>query len=62
MKTIAYRDIQGGSIHLYINKENPNQKRHDRIREALNDLRHTGRIVVYLVNGNKIRRLFAKGY
>ena len=62
MKTIGFRDIAGGSIHLYINKGNPEQKRHDRIKEAINDLKHTGNIIVYLINGRKYRRLFIKRF
>jgi len=61
MKTIAYRDNAGGTIQGYFNKFNPTQKRHERIKEALIDLRHTGNITVFLVNGNRIRKLFRKG-
>jgi len=62
MKTIGFQDIAGGSIHCYFNRANPDQKRHDRIKEALNDLRHVGRIRVYLIDGKKIRKLFTKLY
>ena len=61
MKTIGFRDVAGGPVRLYENKSKPNQKRHDRVRDALNDLRHTGNIVVYLINGRKYRCLYFKG-
>jgi len=61
MKTIAYQDIQGGGIYLYKGKD-PKQKRHDRISEGLKELKHTGRIKVFLIDGNKTRKLFSKGY
>jgi len=59
MKTIAYQDIQGGSLNGYFAK---GETRHERISNALNDLRHTGRIKVYLINGNKTRLLFTKSW
>ena len=59
MKTIAYRDIQGGSLYGYFCE---GETRHERIRNALKDLRHMARIRVYLINGNKTRWLFSKGY
>ena len=61
MKTIGFKDNAGGMINCYFNGSNPTQKRCDRIREALNDLRHTGNITVYLIDGNKVRKLFRKG-
>jgi trehalose-6-phosphatase len=62
MKTIGFRDIAGGSIHLYKDKTNDQQPRHERIQAALQDLKHTGNIIVYLINGRKHRRLFIKRY
>jgi hypothetical protein len=61
MKTIGYRDNAGGAILCYKSKTNPTQKRHDRIKEALNDLSHTGNITIYLIDGNKVRKLYRKG-
>ena len=34
------------------------QTRIDRITEALNDIKHTGNIAVYLIQGNRTRFLF----
>tara|TARA_R110000868_G_scaffold323712_1_gene584651 strand:+ start:253 stop:441 length:189 start_codon:yes stop_codon:yes gene_type:complete len=62
MKTIGYRDILGGSINCYVNKNNPNQKRWDRFFEALKDLNHTGNIVIYRINGIKVKQLKVKRY
>lgn len=59
MKTIAFRDIRGGTIHGYFKE---GQTRHERIKEALAELKHVGCIHVYLVKGNKIRKLFTKKY
>ena len=59
MKTIGYRDIQGGMIQCYFKQ---GQTRHERIKEALKELRHTGRIWVYLINGKKYRKLFYKNW
>lgn len=61
MKTIAYQDNAGGAIHGYFNRSNPTQNRHQRIIEALQDLKHTGNITVYLIKGRKVRKLFRKG-
>lgn len=60
MKTIGFRDIAGGSIHIYKNVKEPSQKRIDRIKEGLKDLKHTGCIVIYLIKGNKYRRIAVK--
>lgn len=59
MKTIAFRDIQGGTIHAYFKE---GETRHERIKNALQELKHVGRINVYLVKGRKIKHLFSKGY
>ena len=61
MKTIGFKDRQGGPIRLYVNRSKPEQNRHDRIKEALNDLRRTANIVVYLIDGRKVRKLFVRG-
>ena len=64
MKTIGYLDrTEGKTINAYHNcKPGFNmQSRIDRILEALEDLKHTGNIEVYLLNGNKQRLLFTKG-
>jgi len=60
MKTIAYKDLASGTMKVYdypqgINYHN--QKRSERIVAALEDLRHTGNIGIYLIKGNKIRRI-----
>lgn len=62
MKTIGYRDKAGGSIYLYKNVSRPDQKRHDRVKEALNELRHTGNINIYLIKGNRVRRIAQHGF
>jgi len=56
MKTIAYVDLCAPSI---INKYIPsgNTPRVARITEALNDLKHTGNIAIYLFKKNKKRLL-----
>lgn len=59
MKTIAFQDIQGGILNGYFKI---GEKRHERIINALKELKHTGRINVFLVDGNKQRLLFSKGY
>ena len=59
MKTIAFRDNAGGSINGYFKD---GQTRHERISEALKELKHTGNITVFLVKGNKLRKLFTKQY
>ena len=61
MKTIGYKDKAGGSIHLYKNVSKPNQKRHDRTKEALKELEHTGNIFIYLIKGNRIRKIGQHG-
>jgi hypothetical protein len=61
MKTIGYRDNAGGSIHLYKNVSKPDQSRHDRIKEALKDLEHTGNITIYLIKGNRMRKIARHG-
>jgi trehalose-6-phosphatase len=61
MKTIGYKDKAGGSIHIYKNASKPDQTRHERIREALKDLKHTGNINIYLINGRKVRKIASKG-
>jgi len=58
MKTIAFKDNAGGSIMGYFKE---GETRHERIKNALADLRRTGNITVYLVKGNKTRKLFRKG-
>jgi hypothetical protein len=61
MKTIGYQDRAGGSIHIYKNVSKPDQKRHERTMEALNELRHTGNINIYLIKGNRIRKIAKHG-
>jgi hypothetical protein len=61
MKTIGYKDNAGGMINCYFNRSNPTQKRQDRVISALSELKHTGNITVYLIDGNKVRKLFRKG-
>ena len=59
MKTIAYQDVIGGTLHGYFKE---GESRHERIQNALKELKHTGRIFVYLIKGNKKRRLFYKSW
>jgi hypothetical protein len=73
MKTIGYIDRGDGNKKLYEFVGNPQltvgqshdlflmQKRVERIRNALNDLRGVGNIAVYLIDGKKARKLFVKG-
>lgn len=61
MKTIGYKDNAGGSIYCFF-KQGENQPRHERIKEALKSLKHTGNITVYLIDGNKKRKLFRKSF
>lgn len=72
MKTIAYRDLasplcpimeykpasenKDGELRLWKDKT-----RLERITEALTSLKHVGRIALYLVDGNKIRRIASHG-
>jgi hypothetical protein len=58
MKTIGFKDNAGGMITAYFKE---GETRHERIINALNDLKHTGNITVYLINGNKIKKLFRNG-
>jgi len=58
MKTLAYKDNAGGTIHGYFVE---GQTRHERIKKAFEELRHTGNITIYLVKGNKLRKLIRKG-
>jgi len=60
MKTIGYRERVKclKIIHCYFKT---GQTRHERINEALKELRHMGNINVYLIKGNKVRYLFSKG-
>ena len=67
MKTIGYQDIAGNSINLYMptNKNTDlfnKQGYHERVTSGLKELTYTGCIVVYLIKGNKYRKLFKKGY
>lgn len=62
MKSIGYKDKQTGqtgTIHCYFKH---GQTRNERIMAALKELKYVGNIVVYLINGNKKRVLFTKGY
>ena len=59
MKTIAFRDNLGGKLHGYFKE---GQTRHERIKEALKELKHVGNITIYLVDGNKTRKLLRKSY
>lgn len=61
MKTIGYQDRAGGSIYIYKNISKPNQKRHDRTIEALKELQHAGNINIFLIKGNRIRRIAKHG-
>lgn len=61
MKTIGFRDISGGPIKLYHNPKE-RQTRQQRIKTALKELNHTANVVVYLVDGKKVKRLCVKRY
>jgi len=66
MKTIAYRDLAGGGFMRYFEKEDSKtlfrQKKHERIKEALEDLKHTGNVAIYLVSKYKTRFLYKKSF
>jgi hypothetical protein len=66
MKTIAFKDRTGGPIREYISpKQNDIFERENhttRINRALDELKHTGNINIYLVRGNKIRLILQKGF
>ena len=62
MKTIGYYDKgqnRKGIIKAYFKA---GQTRHERIESALTELQHMGNITVYLIKGNKTRKLFSKGF
>lgn len=65
MKTIGIIDRADGNriIKAYIPKNESvvSQKRIDRIYSALNEIRHTANIDVYLINGSKQRKIFSRG-
>ncbi|MFA5559217.1 MAG: hypothetical protein WDA59_07180 [Methanofastidiosum sp.] len=61
MKTIGYRDLADGSrrIKIFYNR-NKQQTRQERIMAALEELKGVGNIAIYLINGNKYRRILTK--
>lgn len=61
MKSIAFQDVTGGSIMVF-NPPNKTMNHHERIKEGLKELEHTGMIKVFLIRGKKIRKLFSKTY
>lgn len=64
MTTIGYMDrTEGKTIRLFCKQESRDlyqQKRIDRIKEALSELKPVGNIVVYLIQGNKQRVIFVR--
>ena len=58
MKTIAFKDRQGGSIHAYFKT---GQTRWERFYSALEELKRTGNIIIYRVKGKKIKKLKVVG-
>jgi len=61
LKTIGYRDLADGSrrIKIFYNR-NKQQTRQERIMAALEELKGVGNIAIYLINGNKYRRILTK--
>ena len=57
MKSLAFRDILGGSIHVYSNLKKPNQKRWKRFFEGYEELKHTGNIIIYRTSKNKCKKI-----
>ncbi len=60
MKSIVIKDISSGLMFVYKPKYPAQrsffeQKRNERIQAALTELKHTGNIGIYLLNGNKLR-------
>lgn len=71
MKTIAYIDKADGNKVLRCFKLDDHkyhldnlfmQKRLDRIKEALSELKGMGNIKIYLIDGNKSRLLTTRGF
>lgn len=72
MKTIGIIDRADGNHRMkaYIPQSESvgntiymlSQKRIDRIYDALNEIKHTANIDVYLINGNKQRKIFSRGF
>jgi hypothetical protein len=67
MKSIGYMDItEGRTINIFNPEYKQKQrsifdlKRHERITEGLQELRHTGNIIIYLINGNKYRPILER--
>ena len=60
MTNIAFQDIAGGTVTVYT--ANPDLPRVDRIKTALNELRHVACIKVYLYKGRKLRHLFTRKF
>jgi hypothetical protein len=60
MTNIAFKDINGGAIHVYTaNKSLP---KNERIKVALNELSSMGNIVIYLYKRRKFRVIKVKRY
>ena len=58
MKSIGFQDVLGGAIHVYTTKERI--PRQERIKRAFRELKHTGRIKIFLIDGNKARKIITK--
>ena len=64
MKSIGIMDKVEGKIRIYHSTDKTSlfrQKRHERIAEAMEDIRYMGNINIYLINGNKYRLIQSKG-
>ena len=68
MKTIGYRDLGDTRriVYYYQSPENNLpylfcEKRHDRIKKALNSIKGLGNCEVVLIKGNKKMNLFYRG-
>jgi hypothetical protein len=67
MKTIGYIDKCDGNktVRGYVKKEERSlfqQKRGERIQEALKELKHLGNCHIVMIKGNKTRILFSRGF
>lgn len=52
-QNIAYQDLAGGKIHVY--SVNQNLPRVERLKTALNELQHMGRVRIFLYKRRKLR-------
>jgi hypothetical protein len=61
MKTIVWKDNahKDCPFHEWVQ---PDVNKNLRIYEALNDIEHLANITVYMLKGNRLHKLFRRGY